>query len=45
MTAGERAKAEAYGHNQQVKSEAKETESVLKKREAERSANAIEESE
>jgi hypothetical protein len=41
MTPAEKGKAEHFAHDKQVEGEAKEAESVLKKREAERTANAI----
>jgi hypothetical protein len=42
MSASEKEMAEAVGQNKRTKAAASEAESVLKKREAERTANAIE---
>jgi hypothetical protein len=42
MAASEKALAERYAHAKQVEGEDKEAETVLKKREAERTADAIE---
>jgi hypothetical protein len=42
MTPAEKEKAEHYAHVKQVEGEAKEAETIIKKRQAERNANAAE---